>query len=379
VDSLYLSFTGKLSDDIERTLSQLKECAQSAEPSERARAQWKFDAHIFEVQDKGRRNFAFVLEDGSFRIELSKRTAGSQLPMAYVRVSSHYLCSASPQQAVADLRAMLGSLGHIDIEPTVSRLDLFADFASHHNMEWTRSAWITRAKRVNQYVEGERFTGWGIGYGGPLTARLYDKNHEIERSGKQYLRTLWDQMGWNDSDPVWRLEFQFSVDVFRRFNLRGFSQVIEQLNGLWCYAMDDWLRLALPNPEDATRSRWPIHPLWTELSSIDFGGPEMPRLRKVVSNRAPNEGRVLRRGFGVLATFMALRQIEDYYEGCVEMAKAIRDRINSDGFFEGASLETMLRERIALRVREYNLALNAQEGRERLNADARAYRDASGG
>lgn len=36
------------------------------------------------------------------------------------------------------------------------------------------------------------------------------------------------------------------------------------------------LRLTLPNEADETRSRWPIHPLWQALSSVDWEGNGAP-------------------------------------------------------------------------------------------------------
>ena len=56
----------------------------------------------------------------------------------------------------------------------------------------------------------EQFTGWSIGLGGPISARLYDKTVEIAtRSKKFYLHELWQQAGWFPADSVWRFELQF--------------------------------------------------------------------------------------------------------------------------------------------------------------------------
>lgn len=52
--------------------------------------------------------------------------------------------------------------------------------------------------------------------------------------------------------------------------LSKLTDVLANMNGLWSYATTEWLKLTIPNPEDKTRSRWAIHPLWSALSSLDW-------------------------------------------------------------------------------------------------------------
>jgi len=89
VDSLYLSYPGRLNEDTEKELERLKGVAQSPEPHKQALAQIPIKGHLFEVKDKGSGLFPYVLEDNAYRIALSRNTAKS-LPMAYVKVSSDY-------------------------------------------------------------------------------------------------------------------------------------------------------------------------------------------------------------------------------------------------------------------------------------------------
>ena len=37
---------------------------------------------------------------------------------------------------------------------------------------------------------------------------------------------------------------------------------------LWIYFTQDWLRLALPMPNDTNRTRWPTHPLWAQITGV---------------------------------------------------------------------------------------------------------------
>ena len=381
VDSLYLSFTGTLHKEVEEKLTRLKLKAQSANPMEKAEAQWIEGDHAFEVKDKGAGLFPFVMEDACFRFSFSRATS-TKLPMALVKLSSRYLSSVTPREGMLAAQSILNTMGLIDAEPGVSRIDLFVDFVSFQDMEsWTRDAWVTRAGSIHQYAEDSRFTGWTVGNGGPIMMRLYDKNLQIEKVGAQYLRSLWDQAHWKDGEPVWRLEFEFKRELITRCGLVGFHAVMDQLNGLWAYAVTDWLRLCIPNPEDATRSRWPVHPLWAALSSVDFGTPEMPRLKRVVTTHKPTEESVLRRALACVITFMVLRGVTELLQGCREMEQGIDNLLESDAFYQGVSAKQLIAERIALKQREYFISNGISETSDDDGNDdpATAYRKASQG
>ena len=86
--------------------------------------------------------------------------------------------------------------GTLEGSARVSRIDLYVDFVSDLDMEaWGRTAWLTRARSVNAYAVDDRFSGWAIGMGGPMAARLYDKTLELAKSGKNWLKPLWMTRG----------------------------------------------------------------------------------------------------------------------------------------------------------------------------------------
>ena len=212
VDSLYLSYQGELFPEIKERLAQLKQLAQHPEIDQQAQAQYAIAGHIFEVKDKGSSIFPYVMEDGAFRISLSRTSR--KTPMAYVKLSSRYLCSITPYEAEKHLRHILGELGSLNSPTHVSRIDLCADFVSPENMEsWHREAWITRGKKIDTHAINGTFTGWSIGLGGKISCRLYNKLLEIHTSGRTDLIPLWKEAGWRENDPVWRVEFQLMRDV----------------------------------------------------------------------------------------------------------------------------------------------------------------------
>lgn len=381
IDSLYLSYQGDLFPEVQERLTKLKQLAQSPEADQQALAQYSVAGHIFEVKDKGSSVFPYVLEDGAFRIQLSR--ASKQLPMAYVKLSSRYLSSVTPQEAEEHLRGILSELGTLTDSAHVSRLDMFADFVSDENMEsWGREAWVTRGKNIAAYAVAEQFTGWTVGLGGIMACRLYNKLLEIVTSGRDDLLPLWQAGGWKQGESIWRVEFQFRREVLGQHGLVSLDSVMANLNGLWSYATTEWLRLTIPNPDDQTRSRWPIHPLWGHLSSVDWetNGGELARSFK--ATRLPENKRIFSLGTSSIASYMAMHGITDYSEGLDRYLFDLYNHLQTAGEFMGLSAENFLLEKVRVRAKEFNTILNlsAEEAkRQALERATAAYRMASSG
>ena len=106
--------------------------------------------------------------------------------MAYVKVSAYYLAHVGPVEAEKHLYGLLSQLGEVTESANVSRIDLFVDFESNVDMEsWDRHAWVTRATSINAYAVNGHFSGWSIGLGGILSARLYNKSLQILTTGRE--------------------------------------------------------------------------------------------------------------------------------------------------------------------------------------------------
>lgn len=380
IDSLYLSFPGQLFSFQESELIQLKKTAQADHIKDQALAQIRLAGHIFEVKDKGAKFFPYILEDNAFRIQLSK-AASTSMPMAYVKVSSEYLTHQPLSVIVDDLREVLNELGSIDYMPKVSRIDLFVDFVSSYSMEsWDRHAWITRAKTINQYAVEGQFSGWAIGMGSEtMMGRLYDKLLEIEDSHKHYLLPLWIEAGWDAEQEghVWRLEFEFKREILSQFSVQALNLCLENLNGLWAYATEDWLKLTIPSAEDGNRSRWPIHPLWAYLSEVDFETDGGPLSRQFSPERIPSDKRLFDLGFSAICSLMARDGITDFYHGMEAYGTALYHYLNNRAMNDGTDFDRYVQERVAIKARRFNSILN--RATEDVKAEAEAYRRLSDG
>ncbi|MES2366789.1 MAG: replication initiation factor [Pseudomonadota bacterium] len=381
IDSLYLSYQGDIFPEVQDRLTKLKQLAQHPEADQQALAQYSIAGHIFEVKDKGSSVFPYVLEDGAFRIQLSRPS--KKLPMAYVKLSSRYLSSVTPEEAEAHLHTILNELGALTDSAHVSRLDLCADFVSNENMEsWGREAWVTRGKHIAAYAVAEQFTGWTVGLGGVIACRLYNKLLEIIESGRTDLLSIWQAGGWAADEPIWRVEFQFRREVLAQHGLISLGSVLANLNGLWSYASTEWLRLTIPNPDDQTRARWPVHPLWGYLSSIDWETNGGQLARSFKATRLPEDKRIFSLGVSSIASYMAKHGITDYVEGLDRFRVDLYRHLHTSGEFLGLTAEAFLLEKVRLRAKEFNTILNIDEEEQKRIAMEKAtanYRRASKG
>jgi hypothetical protein len=359
IDSLYLSYPGELAPDKETELRELKALAQRNN-HEAAKAQFAFDGHVFEVKDKSSGLFAFTLADGAFDIRLSA-SRSKKLPMAYVQVRSGLLAHKSAEWIENHLRCVLQCFGTVQA-PKVSRIDLFTDFASTLDMEsWQRQAWVTKASAVHQYAQDSTFSGWSIGAGAALMGRLYLKTLELQKSGKFYLLDLWRRAGWDGERPVWRLEFEFRREVLGQLRLDTLPEVLEHLNGLWSYATTEWLKLCEPNESDRTRSRWPIHPLWMLLSSIDWDTKGGPLSREFKPTNEPSEQWLGRRSLSLIASMASIMGTQDFGVAADRLLD-LADRVLGDDFkWSGVPQEKLFAEMVQICNRKYNLRLNKRE------------------
>lgn len=381
IDSLYLNYQGSVFPVVDIRLATLKKLAQSPDAYDQSSAQYLAGGQLFEVKDKAPKGFAYVLEDGSFRIQISR---SSKLPCAYVKISSAYLAHVGPAKAEEAARKVVDELIEVRDAANVSRIDLFVDFASSENMEWDRNAWVTRAHDVDRYSEKGVFTGWVVGKGGVISARLYHKLLQAAKIGAGYLLELWEKAGWDGVTDVWRLEFQLRRELLSQHGVLNLSAVLEHLNSLWSYATTEWLRLTLPSEEDKTRSRWPLHPLWGYLSSIDWETNGGPLSRTYSPARVPGDDWIYTHALSVLISFMARERITDLYEG----NEALLAGMYLYHGKKAARLETLFDDyidtKLALKGRLFNTLLNDPRLPEKLDEEAlqeqiRGYRQGSKG
>ena len=382
IDSLYLSYQGELFEDMEDKLKDYKELAQSKLPMDKAKASWIIGIHCFEVKDKGTGYYPYVLENNAYRIQFSSGQA-KQLPLAYVQLRSDWLMSYGVEYCKSELESIIGSFGLIEATENVSRGDLFVDFIADVSLEKIQLAqWITRAKRHGKFHMDKVFTGYTFGLGGDISARLYNKTEEIKGKYKEPLKDLWREKGWKDDQTVYRLEFELKNRVLGEHDAKTVDTLLYRAGGLWRYCLLNWLKLTIPNLQDETQSRWPLHPLWVELADIEWLGSFEGVSTPVRTTRIPPDSNLFVSGLSGLTSYMAIHQIKDYEEALPDFIRDAARYHNESAHYTGVDFDAYMKEKAALKARRYNIInkeLLEEQMQSELQRAADEYRRASDG
>jgi len=311
IDSLYVSYRGLLKEGLKEYLEEKKELAQSDEENEQAMARMTIEGHNFEVMDKGGMGYQFILVDNWYNIKVSgsKRKVH---PNIYVQIKSEFLTCYGPDISIKELRKVVSKLLEGIEKETISRSDIFVDFITDEVLEMIENiSWVARAKKLAKYWDGSPLTGYSIGLGGIISARIYDKTVEIKVSHKDYLKEIWEKEGWDKLQKVWRLEFQLKRTCLKEMSVNTFSNLMEKVNALWAYCASDWLRLAVKD-DTVNRARWKTHPMWKKIQGVRINeGKFNSIVREVDKSRVPSDETLFKNGMGYLTSFAAKEGFDD--------------------------------------------------------------------
>jgi hypothetical protein len=357
MDTLELSFPGKIKPEADKELGILKELAQGQKAKDQAKAQLKVGDRLFEVADRGGgRFFSYLLRHPDMRISVSSGKA-TRIPLALVSFQNEYLISVGPEAARSEAQAVLSHIGDLEGSESVSRCDIAADIGTQESIgAWGEEAWVTRAENVHRHTVKGIFSGWSIGLGAVLSARLYDKLLEIQtKSGKTYFFDLWKTNGWFYGDPVVRLEHQFRRSLLAQFALQTLADVQAARPALWSYATKEWTRLTIPSLGDATKARWPLHPFWEQIQAIKWDGRIESLSRKRPDSGSPSD-RTLARMFKAVATSVMARDGLPTLEAASERLEILlMGELQRIEQWEGAAAYDLLLETVNLKRRKYCL------------------------
>lgn len=134
--------------------------------------------------------------------------------------------------------------------------------------------------------------------------------------------------------------------------------MLRNLNGLWSYGTTEWLKLTIPSDSDKTRSRWPIHPLWAALASIDWESDGGPLLRKYSPSRAPSKDYIGARALSAIASIGALVGVKDFNAAFNAVGDAAFNSLAGKADFLGLPHTDLFAEKVELLCRKYNTAIN---------------------
>jgi hypothetical protein len=151
------------------------------------------------------------------------------------------------------------SVGLQIIRPeSLSRVDFTFDYWLPA-VDFDEDSVVSLSAKDRLYRENRKVQTLTFGKG-DVVLRIYDKIAEIaEKSDKVWFFDL-----WGVKDNVWRIEWQVRKDVLRRFGVRTFQDLFDGQGDVLRYLATEHDSLRI-HSEDSNRSRWPIHPLWSDL------------------------------------------------------------------------------------------------------------------
>lgn len=214
------------------------------------------------------------------------------------------LATAGPEVALARMRELLaGASGGSWLEGApprqihdgerLRRLDLAADAEGVTFSDTDRNHWVGRFRKAVRYHRGRpearaygrrrdgawQPTGMAVGFGSPLSIRLYDKTEELSALHAETEKQATEEAGWRargwQGGQVWRLEAQLRGDVLDELQLRDPDKALAKVDAVWRYLVgapgerEAWLRLVDPTRTTRTR-RAPVDVRWMTFQSAVF-------------------------------------------------------------------------------------------------------------
>ncbi len=206
----------------------------------------------------GKKPYAYILANRDFEIRLATRMQ----PSCHVQFSSEGLWRHGLDALWERVRRWHAAMGFVPIRPEiVARADWAFDYqlaAPDFALNW----FVSRSAKDAQHRENGQMQTFTFGRGDTVI-RVYDKAAEIEQqSGKAWFHQL-----WGVSEGVWRIEFQVRGERLREAGIRTLDDLRTCQGDLLRELSHGHTTLRQPLATDTNRSRWPLHPLWSQLQS----------------------------------------------------------------------------------------------------------------
>ncbi|WP_424475037.1 replication initiation factor [Oceanobacillus kimchii] len=267
--------------------------------------------------------YSFKLSCKDFIICFMDKKVGNNPPIK-VRFLSNFLWSLGFNKSLSSFNDWI-SYFELNITNTkVSRVDICADSDEIEFLEEDLNGLVTRAKgKTKHYVDdkyfsGKKFSGFTVGRGNPLLARIYNKSLEIKSSQKLWFHDIWEENMWNSDSDVWRVEFQIRRKALKEFGISSIEDLIKKEKEIWLYLTKKWLSFKSPS-FDNNQSRWKLTTKWTVIQNADYmeGVSEAIRHKVIIGNTP----QMLDQISGLLISVGSLNKHSDLEE-TLEVAKS---------------------------------------------------------
>ncbi|WP_411503395.1 replication initiation factor [Brevibacillus centrosporus] len=259
------------------------------------------------VHRTGIRFYQYNLSCNDFIISFAEKELKTNAPIT-VKFLSSYIWSFGLEGAFSRFSSWLESISTSIIGTKVSRADICADTDLVTFKEIDIKGVVTLArKRQKYFVDGEyaigrEFSGFTIGKGSPLQARVYNKSIEIPTSGKAWFKEIWLANNWCEDKEVWRVEFQMMRNVLKEFSINTVEDLIKKESTLWAYLTQQWLTIRQPSPDKVYR--WKLKKKWKTIQEAGNDYNTTPLVREKVLQGSIQS--LLDQGAGILLSVAAI-------------------------------------------------------------------------
>ncbi|GGG09642.1 replication initiation factor [Paenibacillus abyssi] len=237
------------------------------------------------VHRSGQKLYAYRLSCKDFLIAFMENESKNNAPV-FVRFLSSFLWSYGLDEAYLRFLDWFKNLNVLISGNKLSRVDVCLDSEEISFREEDVKGVVTRATSKSKYfvnqefTTGRQFSGFQIGRGDPMLARIYNKTIEIQKSGKEWFYEIWSQHNWDSSKEVWRVEFQLRRKAIKELGISTYEQFILKQKELWSYLTIDWLSIRRPTTDNI--SRWKIKRKWKIVQKAHLDYVPSPLIREVI-------------------------------------------------------------------------------------------------
>ena len=326
-DTVQLSWALYIPQNI---LTELKATKEKIQSGEDAGALWRFgqtNLFSFELSRVGVKLFPYVLRQGDLTLCLSSRSVDSQIPNASLSIGS-ISSNNNPGQLLVAIKKWLLNFGILVKKESVSRIDIYADFACDisklHLANFNRM--VSRVNNINLFTNNRRVSGIQVGKGS-IVLRCYDKINEMKEKKATEKQAFFAELWKGNPEHATRVEFQLRRDAIRDFlpESSKFADLSAKSAEIWRYLTDQWFRHVRKNVDRKNRnqSRVEVSPFWFCVQkAFDLFSVSAERIRK---KKVFNLKALIEQAGGIMVTIAA--GLGFAFEDLADIYRAMDDTI----------------------------------------------------
>jgi hypothetical protein len=200
--------------------------------------------------------YPFLIENDAFSIQFGEFNKPNFF-ITYRSVALWHQGAAKLHKRFLDWAA---SVGMVPYRPeSLSRVDFTFDYQLSE-IDFDEDNFISQANKDAQHRKNGRIQTFRFG-SDAVVLRIYNKCDEIEETSHK----TWFYDLWGVDKDVWRIEWQTRKQVMRLVGIRTFESLLDRQGDLLRLLVKEHTTLCIKTA-DSNRSRWPLHPLWQDLT-----------------------------------------------------------------------------------------------------------------